>query len=181
METKSPKQLELPYWQMVATILLTPAIWFVFGLAKLALGIIGLIAVPLSMVGDGRKRTPKMFWLWGNDEKGFRNEDFDNIHQLLMDRLFRNPSGNTKYLLADWFGDPEVFAQYGVKRHIEGEETDPLELGNGFQWRYRQVGWLNSFRCTWGPPRDEGKKELYFGFKIGSDVPGLGFTFQIRR
>lgn len=162
------------------SFLLTPFIWTTFIAIKLVLFLVGLVAVPLSLLGDGRKRTPKMFWLWGNDEPGFRNEDFDSVWALLWDRVGRNPVGNSKYLLEKIFGDPDEFNQWGVAKHEKGT-PDPMEAGDKIQWRARQKGLLTSARITWGKPdNSKGKNEVYFGFKLGSSVPGIGFATQVR-
>ena len=146
-------------------------IWIAFAILKyLVLDPIGLVAVPLSRVSDGRHRTPYIWWLWGNDEPGFRNQDL-SVMDLLIDRIFRNPVGNSKYLLEKIFGDPQDYIQYG---------SDIDEGYTGFQWRYRRVGLLDSIRVVWGKPRKQGKKEIYIGFKIGSNVPGFGITAQFR-
>lgn len=154
--------------------LLTPLIWAVFGAIKIALLFAGLVAVPLTFI------APKLFWLYGNDEPGFRNEDFDSIWALLWDRIGRNPIGNLKYLMEKIFGDPDEYKQWGVERHEKGT-SDPMEAGDKFQWRARQSGLLTSIRATWGKPDgSKGKNEIYFGFKLGSNVPGIGFTTQVR-
>jgi len=141
--------------------------WALCACIKAALWIVGLVAVPLSLVGDGRKRTPSIFWLWGNDEKGFRNQDFDSVWKLYLDRCFRNPVGNHNYL----FDEPNDYQEYGEPN---------LESKDGVQWRYRHTKYLDSFRVTFGKRRAKGKKEIYIGWKIGSSVPGLGFTTQAR-
>lgn len=154
--------------------LLTPLIWPVFIVIKLALILAGSVAVPLTFL------APKLFWLYGNDEPGFRNEDFDSIWALLWDRWVRNPVGNLKYLLEKMVGDPNEFNQWGVPRHERGT-TDPMEAGDTVKWRIRQKGLLTSARVTWGEPNNsKGKNEVYFGFKLGSSVPGIGFTTQVR-
>ena len=155
------------------SFLLTPVIWAVFISIKLVLVAAGIIAVPLSFV------APKLFWLYGNDEPGFRNEDFDDTKSLLWDRIARNPVGNLKYLLEKIFGDPDEFNQWGVAKHEKGT-PDPMELGDKIQWRARQSGLLTSARLTWGEPSNKGKNEVYFGFKLGSSVPGIGFATQVR-
>ena len=60
--------------------------------------------------------------------------------------------------------------------------SDNLENLDGFQWRYRESldGVYVSFRCTWGAPRNKGKKEFYIGW-IMNDDPTMRLTFfQLR-
>ena len=150
--------------------------WFVCAPFMWGAAILGLVAVPLSMLGDGRLRTPKMWWLWGNDEVGFRNEDFESIWPLLWDRMVRNKVGNAKYVIGRLFADEQDFIQVDnlVATDFIG---DPMEE-EGFKWRWRRLGVFSSFRVTWGPARaDKGKREFYIGFQLGSNVPGVGFTF----
>jgi len=150
-------------------------VWPLFLLAKVVLFCVGLIAAPLRILTDW-----KILWLWGNDERGFRNEDFESLRALLWDRMIRNSSGNAKYALETVFGDSKEFHQRGNVPQTSLHEKDPME-NPGFKWRYRRVGVLESFRVTWGKRRNKkGKKEIYGGFKIGSNVPGFGFTFQMR-
>lgn len=166
---------------ILAIILFIPLTVFLAIVKYLILGFIGaFFAVPLSLVADGVKRTPRIWWLWGNDEIGFTNADmgFDRW-ALYVDRAWRNPVGNSKYLLASIFGDPREFEQHGnVARVTDG--PDPMEQA-GFKWRYRRAGLLMSIRITVGKERPKkGKHEFYAGFKIGSKVEGFGFTLQMR-
>ena len=160
-------------------IILGVLFWFVFGFLKLVAFVIGLAAVPLSLVADGFRRTPKCWWLWGNDEPGFQNEAFVSRWDLYVDRAWRNPVGNSKYLLERIFGDPQQYTQHDNFKKHPTRHADPME-GPGHKWRVRQVGPLLSVRYTWGEARRKGKAEVYLGFKIGSNVPGFGFTVQFR-
>jgi len=152
---------------IIIVAIFTWLIWDLFLAIKIVLFLIGQIVVPISLFWN-----PRGFWLWDNDEKGFRRHDFQSNWDLYVDRAWRNASGNTKYVLEKIFGDPKVYIQ-------RGQEID--ESVAGFQWRYRQVKFLNSFRFVIGKPRaKKGKQEFYGGFKIGSNVPGFGFTLQAR-
>jgi hypothetical protein len=159
---------------MVMVGLWTPAIWTVFGAVKLILFLMGQIIVPISLFWN-----PRGFWLWDNDEPGFQRKDFPTKWGLYVDRAWRNASGNTKYVLGAAFGDPKKFIQRDNFMKHPTRHADPME-GPGLKWRYRQIKFLSSFRVTWGAARRKGKKEFYGGFKIGSNVPGLGFTLQLR-
>lgn len=46
-----------------------------------------------------------------------------------------------------------------------------LEREKGFQWRRRESldGKYVSFRCTWGKPRNKGKREFYVGWTMRED------------
>lgn len=56
-----------------------------------------------------------------------------------------------------------------------------LELLEGFQWRFRRSNSGNylSFRCTWGKPRNKGKKEFYIGWTM-NESPKMRPTLQLR-
>ncbi len=59
-------------------------------------------------------------------------------------------------------------------------EDPTLEKLSGFQWRYMQSKWLDSFRMTWGEPSNKGKQEFYIGWKM-NDSKVASFTFfQLR-
>lgn len=54
-----------------------------------------------------------------------------------------------------------------------------LELEDGFQWRRRRSHDREyvSFRCTWGKPRPEGKREFYIGWKMNEVSNWMNYTF----
>lgn len=53
-----------------------------------------------------------------------------------------------------------------------------LEAGEGFQWRFRTSldNRYVSFRCTWGKPRFNGKREFYIGWTMNA-APYARLTF----
>lgn len=60
-----------------------------------------------------------------------------------------------------------------------GSDDETLEKVDGFQWRYRRstgAGNYVSFRCTWGKPRDKGKREFYIGWTM-NETPTMRPTF----
>ena len=57
-----------------------------------------------------------------------------------------------------------------------------LEKLDCFQWRYRKSldGKYVSFRCTWGEPRNKGKKEFYIGWTMNAAPYARLTFFQLR-
>lgn len=141
--------------------------WLLFAVIKLSLAILGLVTVFLSLVADGKRRTPKCWQWWANVEETPKNIPRDRW-SLYKEFAFRNPVHGMRY----WFEEPEFFKEYG---------TTELDLEPGFQWRYRHTKFMDSFRITWGEPdAEDGKPEFYIGFKLGSPQPGVKFTVQLR-
>jgi len=144
--------------------------WVTSAALYFALVLIGLPAVALGLVADGKYRTPTMWHLWGESENiplWWISEKGDTRWSRWWWMAIRNPvQGLDKYL-------PRVdhVNQYGM---ID-------ESRAGFQIRYRHTKWRDSLRIAWGKPRSKkGKREFYIGYKIGPDVDNTSFTIQFR-
>ena len=136
--------------------------WLFFAAIRLPLVLFGLVGVFLSLLGDGQYRTPRM-WKWCADAEGTRVRVLDTRAQKYWEMAIRNPAGIE-------MKTPE-YVTYG---------EDDLESKKGFQWRYCHSKYLDGFRCTWGEPRNKGKREFYIGWKL-KEEPTVDFTFfQLR-
>ena len=141
--------------------------WTLFVVIKFALVLIGLPAVFLGLMGDGRHRTPKIWRFWGVVEdipEWWYARAGTTLRAKWWWMAIRNPVQGLRLPPA-----PQV-EQYG---HSDMEVS-------GFRWRYRHTKWRDSFRITWGNARQSGKREIYLGFKIGADVHNTAFSMQFR-
>lgn len=150
--------------------------WTFWGAVKFVLFLIGIPAVFLSLLGDGRTATPKMWRMWAQiDHYNLTRIDgrTANINNWSFWKkywwfAFRNPVGG----MSSWFDAP---VPSEIKQRGSIDESQP-----GFQWRYRYSGWFDSFRIAWGDPDpSKGKNEFYVGWKLGSSSP-FKFTAQVR-
>ena len=138
--------------------------WTLSAILKLVLLPISGLAVVLSVMGDGWKRTPKLF-KWAADGE-MTPARWYSRWGVAYYWAIRNP---VKCMVL-----PKV-PLYKLREYGEIDESKP-----GFQWRYRWAGYLDSFRIVWGEPHPhKGKKEFYIGWKIGSPSPNK-FTIQFR-
>jgi hypothetical protein len=129
---------------------------------------VGLIKWPLKLVAPiayffiGNKNTHPVFGVADATDKSWYNIAIRNgVHNYAnRERLPFVNFGNYKAKL-DW----------------------SLEKEEGFQWRYRRSynGQYVSFRCTWGKPRNKGKREFYIGWTMDSSRETMRCTFfQLR-
>jgi hypothetical protein len=88
------------------------------------------------------------------------------------------------YNIAIRNGAHNYSARGAVKYTQKGNTEDwTLEKEEGFQWRHRKSldGQYVSFRCSWGKPRNKGKKEFYIGWTMDDSRPVMRCTFfQLR-
>lgn len=154
-------------------------VWPIFAVISLALRLLGLIVVPIALALKGRHSNnwPKVFWLWGNDEEGCPKWWLELAEDKWYTKAFpcfwwyaiRNAVNNFRFT---FLKEPDTLHEIS---------SGDVERDPGFQWRYRYGGWMDSLRITWGDvhPQD-GKDEIYLGFKIGSSIGGVSFTAQAR-
>ncbi len=160
---------------------LSVVLWVPFIALKLALMIIGLVAVPFGIALDWRGPL----WLWGNDEEGcpdwwLRRAKTENIVAKTFPCWWwyavRNPVGNLRFL----FKEPRAYNEI-----TNWPPTAPMEapqminVGQGMAFRWRRAGFKSGYRRVWLNGRDK-YSEIWFGWKLGSSVPGLGFALQVR-
>ena len=133
--------------------------WALCAAVKLALFPISALGVFFSVLGDGYIRTPKM-WRWCADAQS-------------------TPKKTRWYVLYYWaIRNPVKVMEINHPKDYK-QSGDIDESLPGFQWRYRNTRFLDSFRAVWGEPSIKGKKEFYVGWKIGSPSP-CKFTLQLR-
>lgn len=89
---------------------------------------------------------------------------------------FRNPVNNHRFIFKDrtvykTSGDPEAFDHGGRSLEKAG-----IRLSAGWRWS----GPFAGYKRTWLNKTPGKYSEFYTGWKLGSPVPGLGFTLQTR-
>jgi len=155
--------------------------WIPVGIINLALLLIGIPIVGY-FARWPQERWPSWTWLWQNDE----DQGDPNWYQLRFPELspymrrfrymaFRNPVNNHRFVFKEprtfkTAGDPEAF-------NYDGKSLLAAGIRSSSGWRYS--GLFAGYKRTWlkGPGK---YSEIYFGWKVGSPVPGLGFTVQLR-
>ena len=164
--------------------------WVPVGLFKLALVLLGLLVVPFVIgIGAANKELwPDIFWLWGNKQEDPPQWWLNKAKWLPTFRWYaiRNPANNMRYI----FDDREA--------NVEGNWiTDPMEAkqlieaGQQMAYRWSYNGPFAGYRRVWitarkflifghGEEVNYQYSEIWFGWKVGSKVPGLGFTSQVR-
>ena len=168
--------------------------WIPIGIIKLMLAIIGLFVVPLALVG-GHSRAVKAdkddftyfssaWWLWDNKEEGlpdwWMNKASRNASWII--RTFprwwwfavRNPVNGFRWI----FKEPKEVTVEGYGGEMEAMYLVRDNLVVATRWSFG--GPFAGYRKVW--LTDAGKySEIWFGWKVGSTVPGMGFTMQWRR
>jgi hypothetical protein len=160
--------------------------WIPLLAIKIGLVLLGLMTIPIALrFGEDSKSWPKIFWIWGNDEEECPDWWIDikstthwwiSIWPCWWWYAIRNPVNNFRY----------VFKDREVKEMETNWDPDiPMEAGNMMQegqqmaYKWSFSGPFAGYRKVWLNGLDR-YSEIWFGWKIGSDVPGLGFTSQIR-
>lgn len=158
--------------------------WIPVAVIKLILVILGLITVPLAIQFSGGKHEdwPDIFWIWGN-EKGVPEwwlmlSQSENIVARTFPNWWwyaiRNPVNNARFIFKD--RPPNISGNWVP---ISMEVRDMLTTGRGMAYRWSYNGPFAGFRRVWINSSDK-YSEVWFGWKLGSTVPGLGFTMQVR-
>ena len=175
-------------WKLWTGILWLPLIAIHF-----ALLFFGLVAVPLALSTreltvsatkeEQLKHWPDLLWVWGNDEEGCpswwrdlakKKGGFIAKFPQFWWYAVRNPINNFRFL----FKEPEyVTVQTNAPNGLEARDLIAQGLGVGYRWT--RSGWMSGYRRVW--LNGNGKySEFWIGWKLGSTVPGLGFTTQLR-
>jgi len=89
---------------------------------------------------------------------------------------WRNSVAGFKYLQKD----TEKYKTYGTWFDTDMEYKDLKEANVTSAIRWRTYGWRDGIRWVKIYPEERKYREIWFGWKIGSPVPGLGFSSQIR-
>jgi len=161
--------------------------WIPLIAIKLVLVLLGLIMVPVCLGTTGGEFTG-MFWLWGNDEsKGVPDWWLNNASNKWYTRHWprfwwyavRNPVNNLRYL----FEDREANITGWGPQSLEASDLIRDKRQSAYRWAYS--GPFAGYRRVWINEQPSGGEpgkysEIWFGWKLSSDVPGLGFTTQVR-
>jgi len=165
--------------------------WIPVILLKIFLILLGLIAVPFALIGRTQKHFKhhgryfaKMWWLWDNKEEGcpewwLKIAPDKNFIAKAFPRWWwfaiRNPVNGFRYIFED--RDPKYITNWNMDRPMEAMELIESAQNMAYRWAYN--GAFAGYRRVW--LTKPGKySEVWFGWKIGSTVPGMGFTSQIR-
>ena len=159
-------------------------LWLPFIIVKGILAIIGgLFIVPVGLIfcEGNYKDWADIFWLWGNDEDGLGPESFKPKWPRYLARWWwlsvRNPVNNSRYL----FKDTEDYKEKTNWPHGDPMEAQQMKQhGRHSVYRWRRKSWKVGYRKVWltSPYK---YSEIWIGWKLGSSVPGLGFSLQFRR
>ena len=140
----------------------------VFVVRYIILGLMGLVIVPIAL---RFKKWPKVFWLWGNDEEGCPDWWDGSCYEWYATR---NSVNNHRFLFKD--RPATLSGNWGSGRM---EAQDLLNKGVRSANRWATNGIFAGYRRVW--LKKPGKySEYWIGWKVGSGVPGMGFTAQLR-
>lgn len=139
--------------------------------------LLGLIIVPVAIevAGEQSKNWPKVFWLWGNDEEGVPDWWLQRGSSFWWYAI-RNPVNNFRFLFADRV--PEIESNWFDEHPMESANLQKVGQSMAYRWAYS--GPFAGYRQVWLNSTDT-YSEFWIGWKIGSTVPGMGFTMQYRR
>lgn len=171
--------------------------WIPVGAINFALLLIGIPLIAVLSFWPMRK-WPRWTWIWQNDgdavvwelgamrpphdvprwyyEKyGPKGEGWSAYRLRFAYMAIRNPVNNHRFL----FTEPESFNTSGDPAAFDTEGFDLEKRGIRSASGWRWSGFFAGYKRTWlkGPGK---YSEFYIGWKVGSAVPGLGFTLQTR-
>ena len=176
--------------------------WPLILLSFLALAILGLFVVPCALLF---KADMKTFPIWGNREEGYPDWFDRYVQDFWYKKIFprwwwfciRNSVNNIRYL----FNDTKPFKTDGWQEDVmEAHTLIAAGVTKATRWRYRTF--VAGYRKVWLTTYKKDKLrilasifklrkvyipagtyygEFWIGWKVGSSVPGMGFTSQFRR
>lgn len=168
--------------------LLYIASWALFIPIYVLLFLIGLPVTYLMVKRDHQSsHWPKWAWLWGNDEEGYpvwaAQRNIEPWHWYAI----RNPVNNLRYVFKDreanWSGN-------WTSEVMEARELLENNTDKAYRWAWNglfagfRIVWLNGY---WEQMINgeldcgaDSYNEFWIGWKVGSTVPGMGFTLQLR-
>jgi len=161
--------------------------WIPVAIIKITLALLGLFVIPIALLFDKESTNwPKLFWLWGNQENvptwWFNYVLNAPFYKAVFYRWWwyaiRNPVNNAQFIFDDP-GEVNVKTNWSIAKGMEAPQMIKADQRMAYMWRwsgpfasYRRV-WLNGFQM-------DSYSEIWFGWKVGSTVPGMGFTMQVR-
>ena len=149
--------------------------WIPIGLIKIALALLGLFVVPIALLFNG---WPRLLWLWGNDEES-PPQWFYSLGRPFPDwwwYAIRNPVNNTRFIFKDRAARYET--NWSIRGPMEAQQL--IDAGQVMAYRWASNGPFAGYRRVWLNGQDK-YSEIWFGWKVSSIVPGMGFTMQWRR
>lgn len=162
---------------------LLTVLWIPAFLIKIVLAVLGTVVVPLALAF---KVDMKTLPIWGNREgveawffKSAANGEEGKIAEWFPRfwwHWWRNPVNNVRY----WFEDVEtcnVKTNWDFSIPMEAQQLIDKNRRMAFAWRWS--GWKVGYRRVWLNDNLH-YSEVWFGWKLTSRVPGLGFTSQWR-
>lgn len=146
--------------------------WIPMFLIKLVLVLLGLVVVPIALKSD---EWPKWAWLWHNAEEGspdwWKGSDF-------WWYAVRNPVNNFRFLFKEpLLDDIKVDTDWTTNANMEAQQLIDHQRTSVYRWMYS--GPFAGYRKIWIHKNDK-YSEVWFGWKVGSSVPGMGMTAQVR-
>ena len=166
-------------------------LWIPMAAVKVIAVLLGFIMVPLALLTrhmtldndtDREKHWPDIFWLWGNDEEGYPDWWKDKAKKKWWTRYWpqfwwytvQNPANNLRFVFKD-----RLVTYSGDWPKAAMEAKAIVAAGKTSATRWARGGPFVGYRRIWIHSNDK-YTEVWFGFKVGSIVPGLGFTTQFR-
>ncbi len=154
--------------------------WIVVGTLMIPFMILGAFPIiPLALLF---KVDMKKLPIWGNKEEGYPAWFDIYVQEFWFKKIFprwwwfvvRNPLNNMRFL----FNDDESFEIEGWQENSM-EAHDLLEAGLAYASRWSYRGAFAGYRRVWINSSSK-YSEIWFGWKVGSIVPGMGFATQVR-
>lgn len=171
--------------------------WLPVGALNLVLLLVG-IPIVAYFARWPMRRWPSWTWLWQNDgdakdvslgaaggdhdiprwylkKYGPNGEGWSAYKLRFVYMALRNPVNNHRFI----FDDVLFWKTAGDESAFDTEGSDLVRQGLTSVSGWRYAGLIAGYRRIWltGP---DTYSEFYIGWKVGSQVPGLGFTLQIR-
>ena len=170
-------------------LMVWPFVEMSLGWAFLPVGLVplGWVLVPIALRFSD---WPKLLWLWGNDEEGcpdwwFRMAESKGGFIEKFPRWWwfavRNPVNNFRFI----FDEPplhKITYQDNWMSQLHGamEAGNMIKQGQRVAYRWAYSGFFAGYRKVWLNKNLSRYTEFWIGWKLGSTVPGIGFTFQYR-
>ena len=169
--------------------------WILIAIIKIVLALLGLVIVPIALLFEN---WPKLFWLWDNQEgipqwwtNNAQNKWYTRYCHRWWWYAIRNPVNNSQFIFKDreahihtnWLADEPT--------KMEAPQMIIARQDMAYAWRwsgpfagYRRV-WLGEPSVTYESETEYSLhyatySEIWFGWKVGSEVPGMGFIMQVR-
>lgn len=174
--------------------------WIPAIIAKFILLIVGLFAVAIALPFGSQEKWketkgyfPKLFFIWDNKEEGcpdwwpkyiarqVPDSKGEEVVQFLRSKMptwwwfaIRNPVNGFRYI----FKDREAKFEGWQSKNMEAQGLIDAGVTHASRWAYS--GPFAGYR-TIKLEGDNKYSEFWIGWKVGSDVEGMGFTWQRRK